>query len=69
MKVPMDYKWSSYNAYAYGKKDSVVEKHSIYKELSKDEIERRKRNREFIRGMLKNRNANERGDGKKSRLW
>ena len=57
VKDPRDYKWSSYNAYAYGKKDSVVEKHSIYKELSKDEAERRKRYREFMIGMLKGKNA------------
>ncbi len=34
---PKDYKWSSYNVYAYGRKDSIVDEHSIYKELSKDE--------------------------------
>jgi putative transposase len=57
VKDSRDYKWSSYNAYAYGKKDSVIEKHPIYKELSKNETERRKRYREFIRGMLKDRNS------------
>src|SRR4030043_2156299 len=40
---PKDYKWSSYNAYAYGKKGSIVDEHSIYKELSKDGSERRKK--------------------------
>lgn len=57
VKDPRDYKWSSYNAYAYGKKDSVLEKHPIYKKLSKDETERRKRYREFMIGMLKGKNA------------
>ncbi len=53
---PKDYRWSSYNAYAYGKKDSIVDEHPIYKELSKDEIERRKKYREFIKGMVKEKN-------------
>ncbi len=57
VKDPRDYKWSSYNAYAYGKKDSFLEKLPIYNELSKDETERRKRYREFIKGMLKGKNA------------
>src|SRR4030065_77315 len=43
--------------YAYGKKDSVTDKHSIYKELSKDESERRKKYREFVKGMLTEKDA------------
>ena len=54
---PKDYKWSSYNVYAYGGKDSIVDEHSIYKELSKDESERRKKYREFIKGMLREKDA------------
>ena len=54
---PKDYKWSSYHVYAYGKKDSVVDEHPIYRELSKDETERRKRYREFVKGMVKDKNA------------
>ena len=54
---PKDYKWSSYNVYAYGRKDSIVDEHSIYKELSKDESERRKKYREFIKGMLREKDA------------
>jgi putative transposase len=50
---PKDYKWSSYNVYAYGRKKSIVDEHSIYKELSKDETERRKKYRELVRGMLR----------------
>jgi len=53
---PKDYKWSSFNAYAYGKKD-FVDKHPIYKALSKDEGERRKKYREFVKGMIKEKNA------------
>jgi len=54
---PKDYKWSSYNAYAYGKKDIIVDEHPIYKGLSKDEAERRKRYREFVKGMIKEKAA------------
>lgn len=52
-----DYRWSSYNAYAYGKKDIIVNEHSIYKGLSKGEGERKKKYREFVRGMIKDKNA------------
>jgi len=54
---PKDYKWSSYNVYAYGRKDSIVDEHSIYKELSKDGSERRKKYREFIKGRLREKDA------------
>ena len=54
---PKEYKWSSYNTYAYGRKDSITDKHSIYEELSRDESGRRKKYREFVRGMLGERDA------------
>ena len=54
---PKDYKWSSYNVYAYGKKNSVIQEHSNYEKLSGDETERRRKYREFVRGMLKGKNA------------
>jgi putative transposase len=57
VKDPRDYRWSSYNAYAYGRKDSLVDGHPIYQELSKDESDRRRRYREFVRGMLRSRDA------------
>ncbi|MBM4141608.1 MAG: transposase [Nitrospira sp.] len=50
---PKDYKWSSYNAYAYGKKDSIVDEHPIYKGLSKVDGERRSKYRELVKGMIK----------------
>ena len=52
---PKNYKWSSYNA--YDKKDLLVDEHPIYKELSKDKRERRKKYSDFIRGMLKEKDA------------
>jgi putative transposase len=45
VKDPRDYKWSSYNVYAYGKADPLIDEHPIYKGLSKNERERRKRYR------------------------
>jgi len=50
---PKDYKWSSYSSYAYGKRDKLVDEHSIYRNLSDDETERRKKYREFVKGMIK----------------
>lgn len=52
-----DYRWSSYSAYAYGKNDKLIDEHPIYKNLSEDETERRKKYREFIRGMIKDKKA------------
>lgn len=57
VKDPKEYRWSSYNAYAYGKKDSVVDRHPIYEGLSADEAGRRNRYREFVRGMLRDKGA------------
>ena len=54
---PKDYKWSSYNVYAYGKKDFIADEHSMYKGLSRNEAERRKKYREFIKGMIKEKDA------------
>jgi len=57
VKELRDYKWSSYNLYAYGKKDTVVDEHPVYKGLSKNETGRRGKYREFVRGMLKDKDA------------
>jgi len=54
VKEPEDYKWSSYNHYAYGKRDDLIEEHCIYEDLSKDEKARRRMYREFVKGMLAN---------------
>ena len=56
---PKDYRWSSYNAYANGKRDVLIliDEHPIYKELSKREADKRKRYREFIKGMLRDKDA------------
>jgi putative transposase len=57
VKDPRDYRWSSYRAYAYGKENSLVDEHPIYWELSKDESDRRKRYRDFVKGMLRFKDA------------
>ena len=54
---PKDYRWSSYNAYAYGKEDKITDEHLIYRRLSDEETERRKAYREFVKGMLKDKKA------------
>jgi len=54
---PKEYRWSSYNLYAYGKKDDIVDEHPIYEELSRDEIGRREKYREFVKGMIKEKSA------------
>ena len=33
VKGPRNYRWSSYNSYAYGKEDAVVDEHPIYQGL------------------------------------
>ena len=55
--APKDYKWSSYNAYAYGKKDSIVDEHPIYKRLSDNETERRKKYRGYVKGIIDEKRA------------
>lgn len=57
MENPKDYRWSSYNVYAYGKKDPLADEHPICQELSTKETDPRKRYREFVKGVLRARNA------------
>ena len=41
MKDPKDYKWSSYNVYAYGKEDKLVDYDPLYIDISCTDEERR----------------------------
>jgi len=41
-KDPKDYKWSSYNIYAYGKKDDITDIDPLYSGLGKNDKERQK---------------------------
>lgn len=54
---PKDYRWSSYNAYAYGKADNITDEHQIYRGLSDNEADRRKRYRDFVKGMIRDKKA------------
>ena len=54
---PKAYRWSSYNAYAYGKNNPLIDEHPIYSVLSEDESERRKKYRELVEGMLLEKDA------------
>jgi len=54
---PKEYRWSSYGAYGYGRKDLLVDEHVIYEQLSGSEAERRKKYREFVNGMLMEKEA------------
>ena len=54
---PKDYTWSSYRVYAYGKRDMLVDEHPVYLQLSEDEVKRKRKYREFVRGMNKEKEA------------
>jgi len=49
---PKDYKWSSYNVYAYGKKDGIVDYNPLYTDLGKTELKRRRDYREQIKNVM-----------------
>ncbi len=57
VRDPRDYGWSSYNVYGYGQTNSVLDEHPIYREQAEDELERRREYREFVMGMLKEKDA------------
>jgi len=57
VKDPKEYIWSSYGAYAYGKRDTLVNQHPVYFQLSGEEVGQRKKYREFVKGMLKEKEA------------
>ncbi len=42
VKDPKDYRWSSYNVYTYGKKDSIIDYNPLYFEIGSTDEERRK---------------------------
>jgi len=54
---PREYPWSSYKVYAYGKRNMLVDEHPVYRQLSEDEGERKRKYREFVQGMLKEKEA------------
>jgi len=57
VKNPKDYLWSSYNAYAYGKKNELIDTDPLYQELGKTESERQSSYRKYANdssGIVKN---------------
>ena len=54
---PKEYRWSSYNVYAYGKRDTLIDEHPIYQHLGQDEHDRRHEYRDFVKGMIKEKEA------------
>ena len=52
VKDPKEYEYSSYNAYAYGRKDEIVEYSPMYLELGKTTKERKQNYRHDIKGEL-----------------
>jgi len=57
------YRWSSYNVYAHGKEDNLVDRQHVYQGFARNAVERQKKYREFVRGMLKEKKAMKGGDG------
>jgi putative transposase len=54
---PKEYRWSSYHAYAYGKKDQLINEHPIYEQLGTEGRERQQKYREYVKGMLREKKA------------
>lgn len=48
VKKPEDYRWSSYNLYAYGQKDSIVTYNPIYLDWGRTKVSRQRNYRESI---------------------
>lgn len=59
VKDPKDYPWSSYSFYAYGEENIPLDKHPVYCNFGRNEEERRRGYRQFVKGMLKEKNAME----------
>ena len=57
IKEARSYRWSSYGTYAFGRKDLLLDEHPIYQGLSEKELDRRKRYRGFVDGMLRTKNG------------
>jgi len=48
---PKAYRWSSYPAYAYGRKDPLIDEHPIYEQLGTEGKDRQQKYRELVKGM------------------
>lgn len=54
VKTPELYPWSSYCAYAFGKKDHIIDRNPLFETLGKNDAERRKAYAEMMNSTLKN---------------
>jgi putative transposase len=54
---PKDYNWSSYSVYAHAQVSVLIDEHPIYFDLSMDDSERRRKYRDFVKGMLRDRDS------------
>jgi len=57
VKEPKEYRWSSYNWYAYGIEDHLISQQPVYQSFGRDAEERQQKYRQFVKGMLKEKNA------------
>ncbi len=57
VKDPREYRWSSYNKYAYGADDQLIDKQPVYQNFGRNTEERQRKYREFVKGMLKEKKA------------
>ena len=57
VKDAKEYPWSSYNWYAYGKDDLLLDKQPAYLSFGQNAVERQQKYRQFVKGMLKEKKA------------
>lgn len=65
VKDPKEYQWSSYNVYAYGKEDDIVDYDPLYDDLGKTGLERQDSYREQFADGIESINLNVRFLGSK----
>jgi putative transposase len=54
---PKQYRWSSYNWYAYGKDDPLIDKQPAYQNFGRNPGERQQKYRQFVKGLVKEKKA------------
>lgn len=48
VKDPMEYPWSSYKIYGYGKRDELTDRHDLYEAMGKGPSQRQRAYREYV---------------------
>jgi putative transposase len=54
VKLPEEYPWTSYRAYAFGEKNNIIDINPLFETLGKNEEERRKTYRELMKMYIEN---------------